>query len=53
MNRDTPGYWRTRADEARLLARRMSLPEAKQTMLEIAANYERLAEIADRHASKE
>jgi hypothetical protein len=45
---DDPSHWRQRAQEARAEADRLSDLEMKQTMLEIAAAYERLAEIADR-----
>jgi hypothetical protein len=45
---DDPSHWRQRAQEARAEADKMSDAELKQTMLEIAAAYDRLAEIAER-----
>jgi hypothetical protein len=45
---DDPSHWRQRAEEARAEAVKLSDPTMKQTMLEIAAAYERLAEIAAR-----
>ena len=39
----TPEHWRRRAEEARSLAEQMDDPDAKASMLEIAAGYERLA----------
>ena len=45
---DDPSHWRRRAEEARAEADRLSDLTMKQTMLEIAAAYQRLAEIADR-----
>jgi hypothetical protein len=44
---DEPRYWHIRAEEARMVAEQMSSAESKRTMLEIAANYERLADIAE------
>jgi hypothetical protein len=41
-----PAHWRERADEARRVAETLVDPKARQTMLEVAANYERLAERA-------
>jgi hypothetical protein len=43
--------WRDRADEARARAEKIKDPEAKQVMLEIAAAYDRLAEIAEKEFS--
>ena len=41
-----PEHWRQRAEEMIVLADQASDPTAKQTMLSIAAGYERLAEKA-------
>jgi hypothetical protein len=41
-----PAHWRERAEEARRVAETLADPKARQTMLEIAGNYERLAERA-------
>jgi hypothetical protein len=41
-----PEHWRDRAKEARTLADQMNDEASKQAMLRIAADYERLAEIA-------
>jgi hypothetical protein len=41
-----PAHWRERAEEARRVAEALADPKARQTMLEIAESYERLAERA-------
>jgi hypothetical protein len=41
-----PEHWRNRAEQARTLANQMSDEVSKQTMLRIAADYDRLAERA-------
>jgi hypothetical protein len=41
-------YWRERAEEARTQADQMRDPDARRTLLEIAENYEQLAEQAER-----
>jgi hypothetical protein len=43
---------RSRAEEARVFAEKLSDPESKRTMLRIAADYERLAEAAERRTTK-
>jgi hypothetical protein len=40
-------YWRERAKEARELAEKMSDPESRGTLLEIALDYEKLAKRAE------
>ena len=40
-----PKHWRYRAEEARAMAESMTDPEAKQSMLNVAADYERLAKL--------
>jgi len=45
-----PAYWRSRAEEARTIAEQIDEPDAKRTMLEIAAGYERMAVRAARRA---
>jgi hypothetical protein len=42
-----PEHWRDRAREKRALAERLRNEQAKQTMLRIASDYERLAEQAE------
>jgi hypothetical protein len=44
---DEPKYWRIRAEEARMVGEQMSNAESKRTMFDIAASYERLAELAE------
>ena len=45
-----PKHWRYRAEEARAMAESMTDPEAKQSMLDVAADYERLAKRAEDRA---
>jgi hypothetical protein len=40
-------YWRTRAEEARLLAESLEDVQSKRIMLGIAGDYERMAELAE------
>jgi hypothetical protein len=42
-----PKYWRYRAEEARAMAESMTKPEAKQLMLNVVADYEKLAKRAE------
>jgi hypothetical protein len=41
-----PAHWRERAEEVRRVAETLAGPKARQTMLEIAERYDRLAERA-------
>ena len=43
----TPEHWSGRADEARAMAANIVDPAAKQAMLDIAANYEKIAKRAE------
>jgi hypothetical protein len=45
-----PEHWRQRAEEARAIADQMNDPQAKEAMLKIAEDYERLGERAERRA---
>ncbi len=47
---DDPGHWRHRAEEMRVLAEAMQAAEPQKIMLRIAADYERLADHAERRA---
>jgi hypothetical protein len=47
-DRITAAQWRERAEETRVLAERMVSQEARQDMLEIARQYDKLAEHAER-----
>jgi hypothetical protein len=49
---DDPKHWRKRAEQARTLAEQMSEPASKKMMLDIAKDYERLAERAEQRARK-
>jgi hypothetical protein len=42
-----PKHWRYQAEEARAMAEGLTNPEAKQLMLNVAADYERLAKRAE------
>ena len=46
------GFWRQRAEEARVLAQTMTLPVARRELQHIAAAYERLADRAERIAGQ-
>ena len=43
-----PSHWRKRAQETRAEAETMADPDAKQTLIEIAEAFERLARLAER-----
>jgi hypothetical protein len=47
----TPQHWRQRARETRVDAERQADAEIKKGLLDIAALYERLAEIAEKRAT--
>jgi hypothetical protein len=49
---DDPEHWRKCAEEMRALADEMQDEKSKQTMLRIAADYERLAERAEEQAKR-
>jgi len=44
---DNPALWRQRAQEARIQAEQMGDAEAREPMLTIARDYDRLAELAE------
>jgi hypothetical protein len=44
---DNPALWRQRAQEARIQAEQMGDAEAREQMLTIARDYDRLAELAE------
>jgi hypothetical protein len=44
---DNAKYWRTRAEEARVIADSLEDTRSKQIMLGIAGDYERMAELAE------
>jgi hypothetical protein len=48
---DDPAHWRDRAEEARSHAEQMGDETSRQTMLQIADDYERLAKHAERRAT--
>ena len=48
---NNPQNWRKRAAEAQAIARSMTDPDAKRTMLGIAQSYERLAQRAELRAA--
>jgi hypothetical protein len=44
----SPEFWRARAEEARIVAEGMNGRGARDTMLQIAAQYEELARLSER-----
>jgi len=47
-----PGYWQRRAQETREKANGMTASELKERMQEIAVEYDRLAEFAERRKNR-
>jgi uncharacterized protein (DUF3084 family) len=47
-----PEYWRSRAEEAHAQANEMRDAKVKQTLLEIAKNYDQIAEQQERSAQR-
>jgi len=43
----TPEHWRQRAKEARAMAEKIADPAAKEAMMAVAENYDRIAERAE------
>jgi hypothetical protein len=49
----TPEHWQNRANEARMMAEKITDPEAKRAMLDVAEGYEKLAQRAEAAAQDE
>jgi hypothetical protein len=49
---NSPKYWRNRAERARVVADAMQDKQAKQLMLCVAKDYERVAELAERRLQR-
>jgi hypothetical protein len=49
---DDPKHWRDRAAEARAMAERFGDPDAIETMIKVAGEYERLAAQAEARLKK-
>jgi hypothetical protein len=47
---DDPEHWRSRAEEARTVAEQLTDPIAKAMMLQIAEDYDRIADHAQQRA---
>jgi hypothetical protein len=47
-----PAHWRTRADEARILAKELDDLESRDAMLRMAEDYERLAKWVEDRAQR-
>jgi hypothetical protein len=47
---DNAKYWRSRAEEARVVAELLEDAQSKQIMLGIVRDYERMAELAEQRA---
>ena len=48
MHSNDPAHWHSRAQEARAVAERLKIPDAKRMMYEIASDFEHRAERAER-----
>jgi hypothetical protein len=48
-----PEHWRSRAEEARTIAERLKITDAKRMMYEIAGDFERRAERVRRRSADE
>lgn len=48
----TPEYWRSRAEEARVQAEQMKDRDAKQALRKIAEIYDQLAAQAEKHSNE-
>ena len=53
MRQPDKEHWMERAREAYSEAQELTRPEAKQLMLEIAAGYQRLAQLADERTARQ
>jgi hypothetical protein len=49
---DNPEYWRTRAEEARVVAESMQDPASRQMMLRIVSDYDRMADRAEKYVNR-
>jgi hypothetical protein len=49
---DNEKYWRSRAEEARVVAESMSDEQSRQIMMGIADDYERMARLAEERVKK-
>jgi len=49
---DNPEYWRTRAEEARVVAESMQDTTSREMMLRVVRDYERMADRAEQRASR-
>jgi len=46
-------YWRARAEQARLISETIPLAEAREAMLRVANDYDRMAKIAEQRFKKD
>jgi hypothetical protein len=47
-----PSHWRARSEETRAKANAMNSPDIRERMLQIALEYDRLAEVMERATAK-